>query len=533
MTESPANSTDLARRHFLKTFSMAGSIAGAVTGGLMSTSAASAYAEHASATKTNGAARSAQNITQLSALELSAAIRARQVSCVEVMDAYLTQIIQLNPTYNAIVSLADPESLLEQAEVADAALTAGRYAGWMHGFPHAVKDLSNVAGFITSKGSPLYAHQRAGSDDIFVERIKAAGAIMTGKTNTPEFGLGSQTYNPVFGTTLNPWDGQSTVGGSSGGAAATLALQMAPVADGSDLMGSLRNPAAYNNVIGFRPTPGRVPLTPLFIEELPCNGPMGRTVRDTAMLLSTMAGYDPRSPTSLTDDPMQFTHNLARDWHGTRIGWLGNFAGYLPMEPGVLSLCETALGSFEAIGCVVDEAVIDFPMDSLWQVWLAFRHWLVAGMRQHDYADPARRAQLKPECIWEIEGGQQLNAQSIFNASVERARFYTALLTLFERFDFLVLPAAQVFPFDASIPWPKEIAGHQMDTYHRWMEIVVPGTLSGCPIAAVPAGFSPKGLPMGLQIIGPRFKDFATLQMAYAYEQASRWNLDYHPKPIN
>lgn len=532
MTQDPANSTGLARRDFLKTFSMAGSIAGALAGVRATASTTPAKAEHARTIKSNGTATSVHDITQLSALELSAAIRVRHVSCVEVMNAYLTQISQFNPTHKAIVSLAAPELLLEQAELADAALRAGRYAGWMHGFPHAVKDLANVAGFITSKGSPLYVHQRATDDDIFVARIKAAGAIITGKTNTPEFGLGSQTYNQVFGATLNPWDGLSTVGGSSGGAAATLALQMAPVADGSDLMGSLRNPAAYNNVIGFRPTPGRVPITPLFIEELPCNGPMGRTVSDTAMLLSTMAGYDPRSPTSLHEDPLQFKNNLSRDWRDTRIGWLGDFSGYLPMEPGVLSLCETALSSFGDIGCIVDDAVIDFPIDSLWQVWLTFRHWLVAGLRHEDYVDPARRAQLKPECIWEIEGGQQLDAQSIFNASVERGRFYSALLSLFEQFDFLVLPAAQVFPFDASIPWPKEIAGRQMDTYHRWMEVVVPGTLSGCPIAAVPAGFSTNGLPMGLQIIGPRFKDFPTLQMAYAYEQASRWNLDYHPPKV-
>jgi len=471
-------------------------------------------------------------IVSLSAIELSAAIRERSLSCVEVMRAYIAQAGALNPRFNALVSHADPERLLEQANSADKELAADRYRGWMHGFPHAVKDLADVEGFITTAGSPLYSKRVAKADAIIVERLKRAGVIVTAKTNVPEFGLGSQTYNTVFGPTLNPWDGKSTPGGSSGGAAAALALEMVPVADGSDLMGSLRNPAGFCNVIGFRPTPGRVPSQQKFTEELACYGPMGRNVSDVAMLLSTLAGYDARVPNSIPESPSIFASSLARDWNGARIGWLGDFDGYLPMEQGVLALCEKALDGFRAIGAEVEPATLDFSMEELWRTWLTFRHWLVRGAGAADYADIERRRQLKPEMIWEVEGGLSLTGQDVYEASTARGRFYAAVRTAFERYDFLVLPTAQVFPFDANTPWPKTIEGRSMDTYHRWMEVVIPGTLSGCPVAAVPAGFGEQGLPMGLQIIGPRYKDFATLQIAYAYEQATRWNLDYHPAAL-
>ena len=345
----------------------------------------------------------------------------------------------------------------------------------------------------------------------------------------PEFGLGSNTYNPVFGPTLNAYDGVSSAGGSSGGAAAALALQMAPVADGSDFMGSLRNPGAYNNIIGFRPTPGLVPLSSSFIEELPCNGPMGRNVTDTAMLLSTMAGHHPSSPTSLPVDPGRFAGPLAREWKGTKIAWLGDFNGYLAMEDGVLDLCESALSGFEAVGCNVDAVNADYPIDKLWQTWLTFRHWLNRSRSLPLYDDPQNRALLKPEAIWEIEGGEGISGDDVAAASADRAEWYQAVLRLFEDYDFLVLPTAQVFPYPATTHWPKEIAGREMDTYHRWMEVVIPGTLSGCPVVNVPAGFNEHGQPMGLQIIGRRYQDFETLQIAYAYEQATRWNLDITP----
>lgn len=467
------------------------------------------------------------------ALRLSQAIKKREISCVEVMAAHLSMRESLNPTFNALVSLADPDVLIIQAKEYDAELARGEYRGWMHGFPVAIKDLANAKGFVTSNGSPIFRDNVAQDDTIHVARMKQAGVIVTGKSNVPEFGLGSQSYNTVFGVTKNAYDDKSTAGGSSGGAAVALALRLQPVADGSDFMGSLRNPAGYNNVIGFRPTPGLVPLSRSFIEELPCNGPMARNVSDVARLLATMAGHDVRSPSSLPMDNSQFEKPLDRDFKGSRIGWLGDFSGYLAMEEGVLELSEKALSKFEAVGATVEHASVDFSMPELWQIWLVFRHWLNRGKMGELYENEELRKQLKPEAAWEAAGASDLTALDVYAASAGRARWYAALQQAFERYDFLVLPTAQVFPFDASIHWPKSIAGKTMDTYHRWMEVVIPGTLAGCPVINVPAGFGATGLPMGLQIIGPRYKDFAVLQMAYAYEQAARWNIDVLPNALN
>ncbi len=476
-------------------------------------------------TRTAAAAR-ADAIVALDALALSGAIRAREVSCREVMAAYLAQIERLNPKVNALVSLQAPESLLAQADARDRQLARGEWLGWMHGFPQAVKDLAATAGIPTTMGSPLFADFVPAHDAIVVERARRTGAIVIGKTNTPEFGLGSHTYNPVFGTTRNAYDPSKIAGGSSGGAAVALALRLLPVADGSDMMGSLRNPAAYNNVFGLRPSQGRVPFGPtaeVFVQQLATEGPMGRSVADLARLLATQAGHDARAPLSLEQDPAAFAAPLARDFEGVRIGWLGDYGGYLPMEPGVLELCRAALKDFEALGCVVEEARPDFAMERLWECWLAHRHWLVGGLLAEAYADPARRALLKPEAIWEIEGGLKLSALEVYQASVVRSAWYQALDKLFERYDYLLLPSAQVFPFDADIPWPKDVAGKPMDTYHRWMEVVIGPTLAGLPALSVPVGFNAAGLPMGLQIIGKPRADLAVLALGHAHEQATQW----------
>jgi amidase len=478
-------------------------------------------------------AENRNSVVSLGAVELSRAIHSRAVSCREVMSAYLDHIGRLNPVFNAIVSLRHSQELLQEADQCDRELSKGRRRGWMHGFPHAVKDIADAQGLPATMGSPIFKNNVATSDAVFVQRIRKAGAIIIGKTNVPEFGLGSHTYNPVFGPTLNAYDGRSTAGGSSGGAAAGLALQMLPVADGSDLMGSLRNPAAFNNVIGFRPTPGLVPLSDSYIEELPCNGPMGRNVQDTALLLSTIAGYHPSSPSSLNHDPAEFARPLDRDFKGVKVGWLGDFNGYLAMEDGVLELCENALQGFRDTGCIVEPVTLNFSMEELWDTWLTFRHWLVRARALPLYENTEFRHLLKPELIWEIEGGADITGDRIATASSARGRWYAALLEAFAGYDYLVLPTAQVFPFDARIHWPKHIAGRNMDTYHRWMEVVVPGTLSGCPVINVPAGLNAAGLPMGLQVIGKRYADFATLQMAAAYEQATRWNLDNLPPALS
>ncbi|AJO80616.1 amidase [Pseudomonas sp. MRSN 12121] len=462
----------------------------------------------------------------LQAHELAERIRLRHVSCREVMQAYLAHIEHFNPRVNALISLQPAEQLLAQADARDAELARGHYRGWMHGLPHAIKDLSLTQGIRTTLGSPLYKDFVPARDGIMVERIKAAGAILIGKTNTPEFGLGSQSYNPLFGATACAFDAAKTAGGSSGGAAAALAMHLVPVADGSDMMGSLRNPAAFNNVIGLRPSQGRVPFddsSDLFFDQLGYEGPMGRSVRDTALLLSVQAGADARAPLSIAESGAAFAAPLERDFKGTRLGWLGNFNGYLPMEPGLLALCEKTFADFESLGCHVEAVQPDFAMPQLWDCWRTLRHWMVAGALGAAYADPQKRALLKPEACWEVENGLKLSAAEVFAASALRSDWYRAISRLFERFDYLLLPSAQVFPFDKTLAWPGAIDGVAMDTYHRWMEVVIPGTLSGCPVASVQAGFNKDGLPMGLQIIGKHQADFAVLQLAHAYEQASRW----------
>ncbi|WP_264313193.1 amidase [Pseudomonas putida] len=465
-------------------------------------------------------------IVALDAEALSKAIHARQVSCHEVMQAYLAHIERFNPQVNALVSLRAAEAVLAEADERDSELTRGLSRGWMHGMPQAIKDLAATAGLRTTLGSPLFAEHVPEQDAVSVARVRASGAIIVGKSNVPEFGLGSQSYNTLFGTTLNAYDPSRVAGGSSGGAAAALALRLLPVADGSDMMGSLRNPAAFNNVFGLRPSQGRVPHGPapeVFMQQLATEGPMGRSVVDVARLLSTQAGFDARVPLSLSGGQGDFAEGLQRDFKGVRLGWLGDYDGYLPMEDGVLSLCESALADFAELGCQVEACQPAFDLARLWQCWLTHRHFLVHGNLGAAYADPGKRALLKPEAQWEVEGGLQLSAAQLYQASVDRSAWYQALGRLFERYDFLLLPSAQVFPFDARQAWPKGVAGRTMDTYHRWMEVVIGPTLAGLPSISVPVGFSALGLPMGLQLIGPAQADHAVLQLAYAHEQLTRW----------
>lgn len=469
-------------------------------------------------------------ITGMTASQLSAAIRTRQVSCVEVMRAYLARIHRYNPVYNVVVSLIDDDTLVAQAELADRALEKDEYWGWMHGMPHAVKNLSNAAGLETSYGSRIFAGTIAEEDALHVARIRAQGAIFIGKTNTPEFGLGSQSYNEVHGTTKNAYDPGLTAGGSSGGAAAGMATQLLPIADGSDFMGSLRNPAGFNNVIGFRPSYGRVPSFPsddLFYRQLSTNGPMGRNVEDTIRLLGTMAGFDSRVPLSLRDELPAYEMFQAADFAGFRIGWMGNYDGYLAIEPGVLELCERSLDGLAALGALVEPCQPAYDMARLWETWLTLRHW-AQGSRKDLYDNPETRALLKPELIWEIEGSFDMPAARISAAAVARADWYGVLHALFERYDILALPTAQVFPFSADVHWPESIDGRVMDTYHRWMEVVIGATLAGLPVVNLPAGFDERGRPMGIQFIGPTGHDREVLEFAMAYEAQTDY-LDQRP----
>jgi amidase len=470
-----------------------------------------------------------ESLCHLDALALSRVVHRREASCREVMRAHLGRIHRLNPRFNAIVALRDDAALLAEADAHDALLARGESRGWMHGFPHAVKDLEPTAGIRTTWGSPAFADHVPAQDSLLAQRVRGAGAIVIGKTNVPEWGLGSQTCNPVYGTTVNAYDPARTCGGSSGGAAVALALRLAPLADGSDMGGSLRNPAGFSNVFGLRPSRGRVPKWPadeVFSSQLPTEGPMARSVPDLAAFLATLAGPDPRQPLALPADPSIGPDGLIVDpthWRGRRIGWLGDYGGRLVMEPGVLATCETALGDFESVGCTVAPTALGFDPEVLWRAFVVLRAFALCGRFASWRDDPARWAQLKPEAQWEVEQGLQLGGLDVWRASAARSAWHQHLLTLFRDHDYLALPTAQCFPFPAELRWPAELAGRRMDSYHRWMEVVVGATMAGLPVASVPAGFDDRGLPMGLQLIGRPQGDLEVLRLAHAYDQATRW----------
>jgi amidase len=471
------------------------------------------------------AATRSSNIVMLAAASLADAIRRRQVSCADVMTAYLDHIDKLNPKVNAIVALQDRAPLLAQAEERDRQVARGEFMGPLHGFPYAVKDLESVKGIRTTLGSPIFKDFVPTSEGIMVERLRRAGALFIGKTNTPEFGLGSHTYNNVYGATRNAYDQSRSAGGSSGGAAVSLALRMLPVADGSDFGGSLRNPAGWNNVFGFRTSIGLVPTDShdVWQPSMSVAGPMARSVPDLAMLLSVQAGYDTRAPMSTIGDGSSFRRPLETEVKGKRIAWSGDFRGYLPFEPGVLDVCKGAMKAFEAMGCIVEEAQPDYSIDAVWRAWVKLRAWQTGGGLLAYYNDPAKRALLKPEAIFEVESGLKLSAFDISAASVVRSEWYQSVRRFFEKYDYFVLPTAQLFPFDVNLHWPQVIAGRKMETYHEWMKVMLPITMSGCPALAAPAGFSDLGLPMGIQIVGPMHSELACLQLAHAYDTATSW----------
>jgi amidase len=472
------------------------------------------------------ASAAATSLVMMNAVALRDAIHARSVSCVEVMTAYLDHIERLNPRVNAIVAMLDRAAILADAREKDAALARGDATGPLHGFPCAVKDLAPVKGMITTMGSPLLKDFVAPADSVMVERLRRAGAIFIGKTNTPEFGLGSHTYNPVYGATRNAYDQTRSAGGSSGGAAVALALRMLPLADGSDYGGSLRNPAGWNNVFGFRTSYGRVPADgrDAWLPSMGVLGPMARDVPDLAMLLAVQSGYDDRVPLSMNESPAVFLNSLETDLKGKRIAWGGDFNGYLPYEPGVLDVCRRSLAAFEAMGCIVEEALPDYPIDKVWQAWLKLRAWQSGATLLAHYNDPAKRALLKPEAVFEVESGLKLSAFDIAAASTIRTEWYLAMRTFFRTYDYFIVPTAQLFPFDVNLHWPREIAGYKMTTYHEWMKGVLPITMAGCPALAVPAGFNDKGLPIGIQIAAPNHGELACLQLAFSYDKATDWS---------
>ncbi len=469
-------------------------------------------------------------ITDLDGQALSAAIHARTLSCREVMQAYLGRIHQLNPVFNAIVNLASDDALLTQADAHDALLAQGQSLGWMHGFPLAVKDIAHALGFPSTQGSRLLALHMPVADSVHVARMKAAGAIVIGKTNVPEFGLGSHTNNSLFGATRNAWDLNVSAGGSSGGAAVCLAQRMLPVADGSDFMGSLRNPAGWNHVFGMRPSQGRVPAWPkpeLWVSQLGTDGPMARTVQDLAHLLAVQAGRDARAPLSSSQSVAGLVPARDSRARGLRVGWLGDLGGHLPMQAGVLDVCQQALSRLQGDGAIVEPVKPGFDAERVWQAWLVWRRALTAPtvaavLGASDAGQGARRALIKPDALWEYEQAQGLSFADFMQASVVRGEFYASMCAHFERYDVLAMPAAQCWPFSLNETWPRQINGRGMDSYHRWMEVTLYATFAGLPALSVPAGFdATERWPMGLQLIGAPQGDAALLRMAQAYENVS------------
>jgi amidase len=453
----------------------------------------------------------------LPAEELVRRIRARELSATEVMEAHLSRIEHINSKVNAIVTLL-PEEAMREARAADDALARGAETGPLHGLPVAHKDLVPTRGVRTTFGSPIFAGFVPDHDALIVERLKRAGAISVGKTNTPEFGAGSQTYNEVFGETLNPYDTSRTCGGSSGGAAVALACGMVPLADGSDLGGSLRNPASFCNVVGLRPSPGRVPTWPNEAAWFPLavEGPMARTVRDAALMLSAVAGPDPRSPISIREPGSVFARPLKRDFRGVRIAWSADLGG-LPVDGRVTAALERQRPVFEALGCSVEEDDPDFAgADESFKVWRAWRFELAFGGLLDEHRD-----RLKETVVQEIERGRLLSGPELGRAERERTELYHRLRRFMERYEFLVLPVAQVPPFDVTERYVTEIDGVQMDSYIDWMKSCYYITATGLPAASAPCGFTPGGLPVGIQIVGRHQDDLGVLQLAHAFEQAT------------
>ena len=451
------------------------------------------------------------------AAELAGLIRDRTISVVEVMAAHLTQIERINPKVNALCTLL-PEQALEQAAAADERLARGETPGPLYGLPIAIKDVVETKGIRTTFGSPIYKDFIPERDALVVERLKAAGAIVIGKTNVPEFGAGSHTFNPVFGATRNPYDLGRTCGGSSGGGAVSLACGMTPIADGSDLGGSVRNPPSFNNVVGLRPCPGRIPRypNPQPWNTLPVLGPMGRSVQDVALMLSAMAGPDARDPLTLNEDPRTFAEPLDFDFKGARIAWSRNL-GEFPVEPAVVDTLETALPAFSDLGCEVEEAHPDFSgAGEIFQVLRA--EGFALGHAEHL---EKHRDLLKDTVIWNTEEGLKLRAIDVARAQARRAQLFYRVHEFFQNYDFLLLPVSQVVPFPIETDWVREINGVEMETYIDWMMSCSLITLTEHPAISVPAGFTPEGLPVGLQIVGPFRREIDALRLAYAFEQAT------------
>ena len=463
-------------------------------------------------------AAESSDICFLSAVEMAALVRRKKLSAREAMAAHLKQIERINPKVNAIVTLA-ADRAMENARKADEAQAHGATLGPLHGLPVAHKDLVETAGIRTTFGSPLFKDYVPKHDAIIVERIKRGGAIALGKTNTPEFGAGSQTFNPVFGATKNPYDLSKTCGGSSGGAAVSLACGMIPIADGSDTGGSLRNPAAFCSVVGFRVSPGRVPHAAIgnSWSTLSVSGPMARNTADVALLLSAIAGPDDRCPVSITEPGARFAGDLARNFKGVRVAWFKGLGG-IPFDRRIRDAVNAQRKVFESLGCIVEEAEPDLGGGD--ESFNTLRAWMYASTRGDLVRD--HRDQVKDTIIWEVERGLKLSAADIAHADALHSQVWDRMRVFQEKYEFFILPTTQVPPFDVTEPYVTEIEGVRMNSYIEWMKSCYLISILENPAISVPCGYTPEGLPVGLQIVGRHRDDWGVLQMAHAFEQATR-----------
>jgi amidase len=478
----------------------------------------SAFAAPQSATRAVKA--SGADLCFMSARDLAMLIRTKKVSAREVMAAHLERINRVNPTINAIVAKLDDDRCRALAADADQRAARGEALGPLHGLPIAFKDLQPAVGFPFTRGSTIYRNAMPTEDSVLVERLRKAGAIPIGKTNTPEFGMGSHTYNKVYGTTVNPYAPTKSAGGSSGGAGAALASGMLPLADGSDMGGSLRNPGSFNNIVGMRPTVGLVPTAPTALPFVgfAVNGPLARTVSDTAWLLSVMAGPDPRDPDCALSDPSIFQRPLGRSFRGTRVAWCPDLGG-LPLDSRVRAVLSAQRKAFEALGCVVDDVAPDLAgADSIFLTLRAFRSATTYGSLL-----ASNRDQLKVEAVGELEAGLALKSTDVAQAMVQHGQLLERMRRFQEKYEFILCTVSQLPPFDATLDWPKTVDGVTMEHYVAWMKSAYWITATFRPAISVPAGFTPDGLPVGLQIVGRHWADLAVLQLAYAFEQATQF----------
>ena len=453
-----------------------------------------------------------------SARTLAARIARREVSAREVMAAHLAQIGRINPSVNAIVAKLPDEACLALADEADARQATGAPLGPLHGLPIAFKDLQDAKGLVCARGSRIYAGHVSRTDAVLVERLRNAGALGIGKTNVPEFGLGSHTYNEVYGVTRNPYDLGKSAGGSSGGAGAALATGMLPIADGSDLGGSLRNPANFNNIVALRPSVGLVPTAPDPFPRLGfgVNGPMARSVADVAFLLGAMAGADPRDPGCERSDPAVFAGDLARDLRGLRVAWAPDLGG-LPLDARVRAVLDSQRATFEALGCVVEDICPDLTAAD--DIFLTIRRWRTAAV--YGPLLSSQRALMKPELVEEIAAGAALRGADVAAAMMRHGQLLERVRRFFDHHDVLLCAVNQVPPFDADLAWPASVEGVPMEHYVAWMRTAYWISATFGPALSVPAGFTADGLPVGLQIVGRLRDDWPVLQVGHAFEQAT------------